>query len=55
MRTNTIVRWLAFAALVLSLVSLGLDSNGHSLIAAAVIMSACVALTFSQREIKEGR
>ena len=55
MRTNTIARWLAFAALILSLLSLGQDSDGHSLIAATVIMGACVVLTYSQREIKEER
>lgn len=55
MRTSITVRWLAFAALIMSLLSLGLDSDGHSLIAATVIMVACIVLTFSQRQIKEER
>ena len=53
MRTNNAVKWLAFAALIMSLLSLGLDSDGHSLIAAAVIMGVCIVLTYSQRPIRE--
>ena len=53
MKTDITVRWLAFASLMLSLLSLGLDSDGQSLAAAATIMCACVVLTYSQRKIKE--
>ncbi len=55
MKKNSVVRWLAFAALILSLLSLSVDSDGHSLIAATVIMGACVVLAFAQRQIKEER
>jgi len=55
MSTDKKIRWLAFAALIMALLSLSMDSDGHSLIAATVIMGACVVLTYSQRQIKEER
>jgi len=49
MRMNKTVRWLAFAALIVSLLSLSMGSDAM-LAAAASAMGACVVLAYSHKK-----